>query len=109
MLAPFVAENTVDAQGNPTGGYAEGTGFRIDWQDGPLGRGEDRAEPNGAFVETVIAAVVQRIEFYQTATNRRFACRENALAITKLEEALHWLQHRTAAREARGVEGTHKA
>jgi hypothetical protein len=65
-----------------------------------------RREPNGAFVEGVIAAALDRLEHYQSSP---FRCRENALAITKLEEALHWCQHRTAARLARGVEGTHTA
>ena len=36
-----------------------------------------------------------------------FECRENAVAITKLEEALLWLRKRTIGREKRGVEGTH--
>jgi hypothetical protein len=74
------------------------------WQDGPLGRGDERREPSGAFVEDVIRAALGGLEFYQST---EFRCRENALAITKLEEALHWCQHRTAARESRGVEGTH--
>jgi hypothetical protein len=65
----------------------------------------ERQEPNGAFVEGVIAAAIDHIEYYQ---NTSFACRENALALTKLQEAQHWLQHRTASREARQVEGTHK-
>ena len=38
-----------------------------------------------------------------------FACRENALALTKVEEALHWLNHRTADRQRRGVEGKNEA
>ena len=37
-----------------------------------------------------------------------YACRENAIAITKLEEALLWLRKRTEARVERGVEGTSK-
>lgn len=37
----------------------------------------------------------------------KYACRENALALTALEEALMWLQKRTRDRLARGVEGTH--
>lgn len=37
-----------------------------------------------------------------------FACRENALALTKLGEAQHWLQSRTRKRMDRGVEGTHE-
>lgn len=107
MRQEISSTNTVDASGNPTGGHVRGNGLAINWQDGPLGRGEERDEPNGAFVEDVIAAAIQRIEFYQSAANRKFACRENALAITKLEEALHWLDARTRAREARAVEGTH--
>ena len=90
--------------GNPAGGTTTGMGITIRWQDGPLGRGADRKEPNGAFVEGVIQAAVGRLQFYQAS---RFACRENALALTKLEEALLWLGARTQLREARGVEGTH--
>ncbi len=101
--------NDVDGNGNPTGGHVNGTGMSIQWQNGPLGRGEGRQTPNGAFVETVIEAARQRIQFYQTASNARFACRENAIAITKLEEALLWLHKRTQEREARQVEGTHVA
>ncbi len=104
MLGQYTAENRVDENGNPTGGSVRGVGLSIDWQNGPLGRGEERKEPNGAFVETVIDAARQRIEAYQAS---KFKCRENALAITKLEEALHWLNARTNRREKQNVEGTH--
>lgn len=104
MLQPFTSLNGVDENDRPAGGYVEGVGLSIQWQDGPLGRGPDRILSNGAFVETVIAAAVQRIQFYNEG---EFRCRENSLAITHLEEALHWLNHRTADREARQVEGTH--
>lgn len=97
--------NELDADGNPSGGYFDSRGISITWQNGPLGRGHDRREPNGAFVETVIEAARQRLAFYNEG---KFRCRENSLAITHLEEALHWLQHRTADREARDVEGTHE-
>lgn len=97
--------NWEDDNGNPAGGYVQGAGIKIDWQNGPLVVAGERREPTGAFVEGVIGAALQRLEYYQTT---RFRCRENALAITKLEEALHWLQARTADREARGVEGTHE-
>lgn len=96
------SHNYLDALGNPAGGHYRDVGIDITWQDGPLGRGADRAEPNGAFVENVIIAALARLHFYQSG---KFACRENALAITKLEEALHWCNHRTAAREERQVEG----
>lgn len=105
MLAQYQSENQKDEAGNPTGGSVRGTGLSVDWQTGPLGRGEDRKEPNGAFVETVIDAARQRIVFYQAS---KFECRENAIAITKLEEALLWLNKRTADRERRNVEGEHK-
>src|SRR5438552_13517866 len=109
MRASFDAKNVNDEHGRPAGGYVRGLGLEITWQDGPLGRGDDRSIPNGAFVETIIAAVKQRIEYYQTAGQGMFSCRENAMAITKLDEALMWLNKRTADREARQVEGTHAA
>lgn len=100
--------NFEDANGNPAGGEVKGTGLNISWQNGPLGRDAERIEPNGAFVETVISAALQRIQWYQTASGGKFNCRENAIAITKLEEALLWLDKRTRDREARQVEGTHQ-
>lgn len=93
-----------DENGNPAGGTTSGVGISISWQNGPLGRGQDREEPNGAFVEGVIKAAIDRLEYYNAG---KFRCRENSLAITHLEEALHWCNHRTAAREEREVEGTH--
>lgn len=109
MLDRFECDNYNDANGFPSGGFASGIGMSISWQNGPLGAPDDpdRQEPNGAFVETVIAAAKQRIEYYQRASKGRFACRENAMAITKLDEALMWLNKRTADRTARNVEGTH--
>ncbi|MGH9095568.1 MAG: hypothetical protein ACRDXE_10445 [Acidimicrobiales bacterium] len=97
-------QHNLDHAGNPAGGTTTGAGIDIRWQDGPLAIDGERREPNGAFVEGVIEAALGRLEHYQTT---RFRCRENALAITKLEEALHWCQHRTADRTQRGVEGTH--
>lgn len=106
MKQTIVGNHHNDEAGNPAGGTTHGTGIMISWQNGPLGRDGDRKEPNGAFVEGVIAAALDRLEYYQAS---KFKCRENALAITKLEEALHWCQHRTAKREERAVEGTHTA
>lgn len=95
-----------DDQGNPRGGWTEGVGLSIDWQDGPLVDPVtgDRRDPNGAFVETVIRAAIGRLEHYQSL---RFACEENAEAIRHLDAALAALASRTARREAQGVEGTH--
>lgn len=102
-------ENHVDEAGNPNGGVVLGDGLRINWQQGPLGRGDDRVKPNGAFVETVISAAKQRIEFYQEAFDGKFACEENQYAIDALNVALGVLEERTKKREARQVEGTHTA
>lgn len=109
MKQGFKFANVDDESGNPAGGYVKGVGIDIVWQNGPLGRDGDRVAPNGAFVEDVIAAAKQRIEYYQDANARKFACRENAIAITKLDEALLWLNKRTQDRERREVEGTHEA
>ena len=110
MRIGFKADNKVDGNGNPTGGYVSGTGFTITWQDGPLGRvgTDERAEPNGAFVEDVIDACRQRIVHYQTAREGRFECSENAEALTHLEAALAALDSRTKRRVNQGVEGTHE-
>jgi hypothetical protein len=89
----------------PSGGVATGRGFTISWQHGPLGRGNDRKEPNGAFVEDVIAACISRIEFYQ----QHFPCQENVDALEGLEYAAARLDERTKDRELRQVEGVHLA
>jgi hypothetical protein len=60
---------------------------------------------NGVANEDLIAVVIDRMRGFQDGT---YACRDNALALTKLEEALMWLRNRTNEREARGVEGTHE-
>lgn len=109
MRQKIQERHEIDAVGNPGGGETTGTGIDIKWQNGPLGErrhGVERKEPNGAFVEGVILAAIGRLQFYQTANNKKFACRENALSITKLEEALMWLEERTRGREEREVEGT---
>lgn len=104
MMQEIEVNNAMDSNGNPTGGSVSGVGIDIKWQDGPLGRDGDRKEPNGAFVEGVILGAIKRLEYFQES---KFKCRENAIAITKLEEALHWLNWRTTNRETRKVEGTH--
>ena len=99
------SDQRVDSNGNPAGGVSCGCGFTISWQDGPLGRGYSRKEPNGASVESVIAAVVGRLEFYQQG---KFNCYENATAITHLDAVLELLNGRTKDREKRKVECVHE-
>ena len=56
----------------------------INWQDGIIGDGVQ----TGAFIEDVLEAARQRLLFFN---GTKFRCRENSVAITKIEEALHWL------------------
>ena len=71
------------------------------FQNGPI----DEEGVNGMTQEVLLAIVADRLRSFQSGP---YACRENALALTKIEEAQHWLHHRTRDRMARGVEGTHE-
>ena len=53
--------------------------------------------------EILIAVLIDRMQGFQNGPGK---CRENAIALTHLEEALLWLQKRTRERLSRGVEGT---
>ena len=57
---------------------------------------------DGTTNEEVLAMLLNRLRFL----NAKMPCRENSIAITKMEEALLWLNERTAERTRRGVEGT---
>lgn len=72
----------------------------IEFQNGPVAE----VGANGVTHEAMLAIVIDRLQSFQKGP---YACRENALALTKLEEAMHWLHHRTRERVARGVSGTH--
>lgn len=78
-----------------------GTATFILFQNGPI----NEVGVNGITQEVLLAICIDRLEHFQSGP---FACRENALALTKLQEAQMWLQKRTRDRMARGVEGTHK-
>lgn len=70
-------------------------------QNGPI----KEAGVNGCQVDALIAAAKIILE----GLNKQLPCRQNALAITKLDEALLWLGHRRGDRDLRGVEGTNNA
>lgn len=59
---------------------------------------------DGTTNEEVLAMLIDRMR----GLGEKLPSRENSIAITKLEEALMWLNKRTANRMARGVEGTPK-
>lgn len=72
--------------------------INIKFQEGPIRENG----VNGCQIEDVINVLVERLQGFQSGDYR---CRENALAITKLEEARLWLNERTRKRLEQGVEG----
>jgi len=83
--------------------FMEGQGIagelEIHFQNGPIAD----CGVNGVTQEVLLAIVIDWLRSFQAGP---YGCRENGLALTKCEEALMWLQKRTVARLARGVEGT---
>lgn len=73
----------------------------VKFQEGPI----KESGVNGVMNEDLLAMVIARLKYFQES---EFACRENAVALTKLEEAMMWLEKRTTARERKGIEGTHQ-
>ncbi len=71
------------------------------FQNGPI----PQNGTNGVTQEALLAIIIDRLRSFQKGP---YACRENAIALTHLEDAVHWLNHRTRARLARGVEGTNE-
>lgn len=68
-------------------------------------RNEDGTERDGTTLEEMLRVTIERLQ----DLNSRFSCRENSIAITKMQEALMWLNERTRNRIERGVEGKHEA
>ena len=73
----------------------------IEFQNGPI----QEFGFNGWSIEALIAIVEDRLIGFQSGP---YACRENAVALTKIQEAMMWLQKRTLDRLRRGVEGTNQ-
>lgn len=78
-----------------------GKHYAIMFQKGPVKEVGD----NGCQNEDILEVLLHRMN----CLNKAFPCRENSLVITKLEEALLWLQRRTALRTSQGVEGRNLA
>ena len=74
----------------------------VQFQKGP--RSEPGSTP-GVIESVLLAIVADRMRSFQAGP---YSCRENALVLTKVEEALHWLKHRADGRAKRGVLGTTK-
>ena len=72
--------------------------LKIKFQTG----GTATTELNGVFIEDLLILAYSKLADY----NRGLPCRENSLALTKIEEAIMWLANRKVERESRGVYGT---
>ncbi len=81
--------------------YGEEVEVYLSFQDGPI----KENGVNGITHEALLAIVIDRLRLFQ---NGDYKCRENANALTHIEEALMWLHKRTRNREARDVEGTNE-
>ncbi len=77
----------------------EVVGAEFKFQNGPV----KEAGVNGVTDEALLAILIDRLQGFQS---EKYSCHENALALTHMQDAMHWLQHRMQARERRGVEGT---
>jgi hypothetical protein len=85
----------------PDGSGAKGV-WDINFQNGPIAE----SGVNGLTQEVLLAIVADRLNSFQEGP---FACRENEVALEKVQEAIEVLHSRTKARMQRGVEGTHTA
>lgn len=70
----------------------------ISFQDGPT----REVGLNGIQNIHLLAILIDTLKGFQSGP---YACQENEVALTKLEEAMHWLEARTKDRTDRGVEG----
>lgn len=75
--------------------------LKVQYQEGA------RLDPNsipGILDLDLMYMIRDRIQTFQKG---EFACRENALVLTKIEEAIMWAEKRVKDREERGVLGTY--
>lgn len=85
-------------------GIVDGAGIKIIFCKG------DKNDPSklnqeGIFTETLIEVAKQYLESVNVPP---LATRETAMVITKLDEALMWIDKRAKDRELRGVQGTYQ-
>lgn len=76
--------------------------WHLNFQNGPI----NEHGVNGVTQEALLAIVADRLESFQAGP---FACTENARALDSVRDAMLWLQSRTKARMARGIEGSNVA
>jgi hypothetical protein len=100
---PLSGTNFVDGNGNPDGGYLEGTGLHIRWHRGSIKN--DGVPWNGCFLITLLTAAKQQLEYYQST---KWYCDDNQQALDKISDAINILSNRQIERFKRGVRGKHE-
>ena len=91
----------------PAGGFQQTLAFimKTPQKDVPASVYALETVQDGTTTEEVLKVLIDRTNHL----NKAVPCRENSLAVTKMEEALLWLNERTRKRVETGVEGTMKA
>ena len=82
----------------------EGPGQLINFVRGSKLKGEDVPRREGTLHEHLLSMLIADLKF----KNDLVPSREGSLAITKLQEAYHWILQRQIDRKKREVEGTYK-
>ncbi len=86
-------------EGDPSGTLTSRYGDVVSFQNGPI----KEFGVNGVTQEALLAIVIDRLRSFQAGP---FACADNHKALHHCQMAIGFLQERTKARIARGVEGT---
>ena len=83
MRQKILSKHDATLDGLPSGGMSSERGIEISWQSGPLVDEDtgERKEPDGEFVDGVIAAAVV-VPWYSLAMRRRISVAVAAIALT---------------------------
>lgn len=80
------------------------THTQIQFVRGSKLKDEEVEKKDGILHETLLSMMIHDLKF----KNELVPSRESSIAITKLEEALMWMEERQRNRQAAGVQGTYK-
>jgi hypothetical protein len=69
--------------------------WRVTFHEGPLA-GAAAGDVNGVMIENLLAICADRLATHQRG---KFACDENAAALTCIKTSIEWLKSRTAKRD----------
>ena len=106
-----IMKEHITIEGNELGAGGASTKYEMGFVDGngdvvllniPFQTGNPAEEVNGFTNEALLSIVLDRLQGFAKGP---FSSRETSIAITKIEEALHWMHSRSLEREARGVLG----